>query len=71
MKLHGGPNLARGPEFDTHDLLCVSQKRTTVIHDDRIFQTERLQEMLISSKQLPSYTLERFPYVFRHTGLRL
>ena len=20
MKLHGGPNLARGPEFDTHDL---------------------------------------------------
>ena len=20
MNLHGGPNLARGPEFDTHDL---------------------------------------------------
>ena len=20
MKSHGGPNLARGPEFDTHDL---------------------------------------------------
>ena len=20
MKLHGGPNLARGPEFDTHAL---------------------------------------------------
>ena len=20
MKLHGGPNLARGPEFDTHDV---------------------------------------------------
>ena len=21
MKLHGGPNLARGPEFDTHELI--------------------------------------------------
>ena len=20
MKLHGGPNVARGPDFDTHDL---------------------------------------------------
>ena len=26
MKLHGGPNLARGPEFDTHALHIESQQ---------------------------------------------
>ena len=26
MKLHGGPNLARGPEFDTHVLEGITSK---------------------------------------------
>ena len=32
MKSHGGPNLARGPEFDTHDLQSevVGRYRTLV-----------------------------------------
>ena len=33
MKLHGGPNLARGPEFDTHGILQLK----TNIFADRIF----------------------------------
>ena len=46
------------------NLLCVCQKRTTLIHDDRIFLTEHLQEILISSKRLLSCTVKHLSSIF-------
>ena len=37
MKLHGGPNLARGPEFDTHAINLPGQKYPVTVQKDEEF----------------------------------
>ena len=54
MKLHGGPNLARGPEFDTHALKELTCPYRLRLHGDFgtvLYGTVRRRD------SLPVYTM--------------